>query len=255
MATGRTLNKYRRVYVDGFDLSGFSRTIGPLDLMHAEVDLTADMGDTVKGYLKGHTQVNVGVLNTVFDNTATTGIHAVLQSSGVARTVLVAQGIRAAPAAGDPAFGGVFLQSGYQEVDAAGAATLTIPFAGWAEDAASLLFASPWGVLLHALGAETAVNTATGNDNPTGGATTNGGYFIYQVTAGNGTATLSVDDSADNISFLALSGATSGSINTAVRSAAIVAIGTAATVRRFLRFQIAFGTATTVTFTSAFMRG
>jgi hypothetical protein len=255
MATGRTVEKHTRVYVSGYDLSGFSRAIGPLEITHEEADATAVMLDTVKGYLRNHTHVNLGGLDALLDNTATTGIHAALATSGQARTVIVAKGIQAAPAAGDPAFGGTFMHKGYQTEHPGGTVLLSCEWSGWASDASSLLYGAPWGVLLHANGAETGANSAnSGIDNPEAGATAKGGYFVYQVLAGDGTATLSVDDSADNSSWTALSGATSGSVNCATRLAGVVAIGTAATVKRYLRWQLALGTATTVTFVSAFMR-
>ena len=257
MATGRTENKYYRAYVDGYDLSGYGRTIGPLEITYDEADLTAHMSDAVKGYLPGHPQVNVGTLNAVFDNTATTGLHALASSAGVARTVLVAIGIRAAPVDGDPCFGGSFIQDGYQAAEDGGAATVNITYSGWNVDAGSLLYASQWGVLLHALAARTSAqgaNAGTGFDNPTGGQTIKGGYFLYQVTAGNGTATLSVDDSANNSTWVALSVATSGSITCAAGVSGIVALGNAATVRHYLRWQVVFGTATSVTWAAAFMR-
>lgn len=259
MTTGRTLNKHSRVYVSGFDLSGFSRMVGPLEITHEEADMTVDMSDTVKSYLRNRTHVNLGMLNALLDNTPTTGIHDVLKSSGGSRTVIVAKGIRTAPAAGDPAFGGTFIHKAYQVESPGGAVVLTIPWSGWAVNATSLDYAHPWGTLIHANGAETAANTAnSGIDNPEAGATALGGFFVYQVLAAAGsstmTATLSVDDSANNSSWLALSGATSGSIACNVRSAGMVALGTADAVRRYLRWQISLGTATSVTFVSAFMR-
>jgi hypothetical protein len=254
MATGRTVEKYTRVYVDGFNMSGYSRAISPLEIVYDEADMTAPMSDTIKGYMRNHAHVNLGVLNALFDNTVTTGIHAALGSSGISRDVLVAKGIRAAPAEGDPVFGGTFIHKGYQVEEAGGTVLVSCPWSGWAATAASLLFANPWGILLHASGAETGANVGTGHDNPEAGATALGGLFVYQVLAGDGTATLSVDDSADNAAFLALSGATTGVIDCSSRTAGLVALGEAATVRRYLRWQLALGTATTVTFLSAFMR-
>ena len=255
MATGRTVPKWWRVYADGYDLSGQARQIGPLQLEYEEADLTA-LSDTVKGYLPNHATVNIGTLNAVFNNTATTGIHTVLGTAGQVRTMLVAMGIQGAPAAGDPTFGGQFTQKAYTSENDGGAAVVSLPFSGWASDAASLLFASPYGQLLHALGAETVANSANSNlDNPTANATNSGGYLIYHVTAGNGTATISVDDSANNSAWLALSGATTGSINCAVRQSGMVAISPTATVRRYLRWQVAFGSANTVTFVLSFHRG
>src|SRR3990167_3064124 len=94
MATGRTLEKWTRFYVGGYDLSGFGRSVGPLLIEQDEADLTA-WTDTVKGYLGNHVQCNLGMLNAIFDNTATTGLHAVLGTVPNNRTVIVAKGIRA----------------------------------------------------------------------------------------------------------------------------------------------------------------
>jgi hypothetical protein len=255
MSTGRTVSKWTRVYADGYDLSGMARAVGPLEITYDEADLTA-FADTVNGYLRNHAQVNVGTLSSVFDNTATTGIHAVMGTSGVVRTVLVALGMRGAPADGDPCFGGQFRQSGYQ-ANGEGGVMVSIPFSGWDATAATLVYATPWGTLLHANAARTSgsgANAGTGFDNPTGGATTTGGYFLYQVLAGDGTATLSVDDSANNIAFLPLAGATSGEIDCSAVQHGIVALANDADVRQYLRWQIDFNTANTVTFVSAFMR-
>ena len=112
MATGRTLDRWKRVYVDGYDFSGQARKVGPLEITRDAADLTA-IADPVRGYLPNFSHVNVGAINSVFDNTATTGIHNRLVSAGVMRTVSVAQGIRAAPAQGDPVFAGQFTQGEY----------------------------------------------------------------------------------------------------------------------------------------------
>lgn len=261
MATGRTLPKYWRTYIDGYDYSGFTRTIGPLELTYDEVDLTVTQSDTIKGYLPGHAQANVGTLNAVFDNTATTGLHALAATAGGHRNVLVAMGIRAAPAAGDPCFGGVFLQKAYTPIDDGGAVTVTIPFTGWPSNATTLNLYSPFGTLLHANGAETVVNSSTGFDNLTGvNSTTGGGYLVYQVLASSNaahTATLKVQDAATNLdaSFADLTGATTGVITVTAGVSGVVAIAPTATVRRYLRWQIVLGTATSVTFLLSFHRG
>lgn len=258
MATGRTLEKNYRFYADGRDLSGFSRSIGPFGVEADEADMTV-WTDTVKGYLKNHYQVNLGTYNAVFDNTASTGLHALMGTSGVQRTALLAMGIRAAPAAGDPCFGGQFIQSGYNATDDGGAVTVTIPWAGWSSSATSLLYAPGFGQLLHANGAETDANSSAGFDNLSSAATTTtGGYMVYQVLASSNashTATISIDDSANNSDWVALSGATTGSITVTAGVSGIVALTPTATVRRYLRWQLALGTATSVTFVLAFMRG
>lgn len=256
MATGRTVERWTRVYVDGYDMSGMARSIGPLDCTFDEADMTA-LADAVKTYLPNHPNINVGTLDAVFDNTATTGIHTVMKSSGIKRTVLVAKGIRAAPAAGDPAFGGQFLQKAYQAAGD-GAVYVNAPFSGWAEDATHKMYATAWGQIVHALGAETAANAGTGFDDYTGAQSLKGGYLIYHITASNaaGTATISVDDSANNIDFLPLAGATTAAIGfAAIPAAGIIALGNTATVRQYLRWQLALaGGMTTCTFVSAFVR-
>ena len=63
MSVGRTKHKWERVYVDGYDLSGYGRTIGPLSWAYDEADLTAHMSDTVKGYLPNNANVNLGTFN------------------------------------------------------------------------------------------------------------------------------------------------------------------------------------------------
>jgi len=255
MATGRTLDRFKRIYVDGYDLSGFTRSCGPLSVEFEEDDMTM-WGDTVKNYSHGQAQVNLGTLNAVFDNTATTGLHALMGTSGVERVVTVAQGIRAVPAQGDPCFNGQFMQDAYQVGEDGGAVVVTIPWSGWAGDGVTKAYPVGWGVLLHANAAATAANTAIGVDD-FGAASAHGGYFIYHVTAGDaGNVTLKVQDAAVNLnaSFADLSGATSGLITASAGVSGIVALSPTATVRQFLRWQLVLGTALTVTFVSAFVR-
>jgi hypothetical protein len=255
MATGRTLKRWSRVYADGYDLSGYAREIGPLSIEHDEADLTT-IADGVKGVLPNHARIDIGELKGVMDNTETSGLHIVASGAGVARDVMVAQGIRAAPAQGDPAFCGKFMQLGYKQEEDSGAILVSLPFGAW--DVADMInYRKAWGVLLHANSAATAANSAAGVD--TLAATTAGGYMMYQVFAASGaghTATLSVDDSANNSDFLALSDATTGEIDVGTAPVAgIIQIGTTATVRQYLRWQIALGTATSVTFAMAFVKG
>jgi hypothetical protein len=245
--------------MNGYDISGYGRSIGPLVQEAEEVDVTAHMADTVKGYMKGHYNVNVGTYNGVFDNTATTGAHTVLRSADVIRNIVVAYGIRAVPAEGDPAFCGSFRQSSYQVSEDGGAVTVNANFLGWDATAASLNYGAGWGYLVHPSGAETAVNAGTGFDCYQQDETTHGGYFIYHLLASNaaGTATVSVDDSANNAAFLALAGATSGAIGFAsFPTSGVIPLAVNATVRRYLRWQLALaGGMTTCTFVSAFVRG
>jgi|SRR3972149_1582809 len=251
MATGRTLQKWVRIYAGGYELCSDARSIGPLIWQYDIADLTT-MCDEVRGGLPVHARLGIGVLNGVMDNTAS-HLHDLPITSG-SHVVMIPIGIRAAPAAGDPVYNGRFYIDGYESTDDGGASVVNVPFGDW--DVANLInYSKPWGILIHPLGAETAVNTAIGIDDR-GAATALGGYMVYQVTAGNGTATIKVQDAATNTnpSFSDLTGATSGVITAAAGVSGLVAIGVTADVRRYLRWQIVLGTATTVTFVVAFVR-
>jgi hypothetical protein len=250
MAIGRTANRWTRIYIDGYDMSGYSRAIGPLMWTFDEADLTT-LSDAVKGVLPAHATLGIGALNGVLDNTASSGLHVVLSAPGSKRTVMIPIGIRADPAQGDPVYMGEFEQQGYYLETP----YVNLPFDKTSLAAASLLYEKPWGWLLHAKGTEGTVNTALGIDD-NGAASAFGGYMMYQVFAGNGTATVKVQDAATNSnpSFADLSGATSGSIDCSTPKHGIVAIGRTATVRQFLRWQIVLGTATSVTFALSFCR-
>lgn len=255
MATGRTqLPLYLRTYIDGYDLTGYARNAGVLGCEYEAADVTT-IADSVKGYYANALTVSLGPFNGLLDNTASTGLHVIASGAGVSRVLMFPFGIRAAPAQGDPVFTFKAEQTGYTANDDGGAIAVNIPFK--AADGASILAYRPWGVMLHAKGAETAVNTAIGVDDY-GAATTAGGAFAYQCFTSNGTVTLKAQDAAVNAdgSFSDISGATSGSINGSVTPVAgIVALSPTATVRRYLRWQLVFGTATTVTFAAAFIRG
>ena len=256
MTVGRTVDKWARVYWDGYDISGVSRSIGPTGIVYDEPELTT-LQDAVKGYQAGHPQLNCAAVNGVLDNTATTGLHTVAQTAGAKRTLLIAYGQLAEPAQGDACFGGQFTQGAYQSSSDGGAMVVTMPFQGWAADATFNPDARPFGVLLHALSAVTAVNSAVGVDD-NGGATALGGYMIYQVTASSGgahTATIKVQDAAVNAdgSFADLTGCTTGVITVTAGVSGIVK-ATVLDVRQYLRWQIVLGTATSVTFALGFVR-
>lgn len=255
MATGRTVNRFTRVYSDGYDLSGYIRTLGQLG---AEFDAPSDaaLSDEVKSALAGQAVISAGEFNGFFDNTDTVGLHAHASGAGVKRTLMVAIGIQAEPAQGDPAFAGEFEQLGYKAVPDAGFVVANIPFGKASAIAAALAYDNPWGVLLHAKAAKTAVNSSIGVDD-WGAATAFGGFMCYHLFTSNGTVTLKVQDAATNLdgSFADLSGATSGSIDASVTPKyGIVALGRTADVRRYLRWQLVLGTATTATFALSFHR-
>lgn len=253
---GRTTSKYAKFIIDAFDFSTYFAMSDGLTWAFDAPELHG-AADAAKGYLPNQAKISPGNLTGVYDTTATTGPHVNLNGSAVKRTVSIALGSLAAPLLGDPVFGGSFYQSEYTLPLKPGMVPMTVPFPGWAADGATLLYANPWGVVLNPGTARTGTSVAIGTDNPTAGSTLFGGYLVYHVTAGDGTATLKVQDaSASNLdaSFADLASATTGSINCAVAQSGVIAIGRTATVRRWLRYQIVLGTATTVSFWLSFFR-
>lgn len=257
MSTGRTVARWARIFADGFDLSGHVRTIGPLN-WEFEAPVAAALSDECQSVLIGQSMLSIDSLNAFMDNTATTGLHVIASGAGVKRNVLIALGIRAAPAQGDPAFMGEFEQVGYAAVAEMGEYTVVdIPFGAADVTAGHLAYKKPYGVLLAPKATYTGANSSAGVDD-FGAATTAGGYFSYHVLSADGTLTVKVQDAATNAdgSFADLSGATSGSVDASVTPKhGIVALATTSTVRRYLRYQLALGTATTCVLVAAFCRG
>jgi len=194
MTTGRTTLNNWRVYIDGYDMSGYSRSFGPLATTFDEgVDDAVSL--PVKAALVSNAQVSMGTLNGLFDNTATSGLHVIMKTSGVERDVMIPAGIQAAPANNDPVFCGTFTQIGYQGEPDNNPVYASIPFSGASPNSPVLMY-KPWGTLLHAKAARTAANSATGLDQLA--SSTKGGWMMYQVFAGDGTAALKVQHASTN---------------------------------------------------------
>lgn len=260
MATGRTLNEYTRVYINGYDLSGYGRTIGPLNVDTEMADISSWMGaDGCHNFLPNKVDVSAGTFVGLFDSTPTVGINAILGGAGVLRKLMAPIGIQAAPAKGDPCFCGVFGQKEFKTAESGGTMIANVPFGEW--DAASVIqYWKSWGTLLHAKGAETGANTAIGVDDNLG-ASAAGGWMMYQLFTSNaaGTVTLSVEDSLTNLNAgFGNVIATTGAIGFAsIPASGVIAIAPiTAAVRRYIRFQVALaGGMTSATFATAFMRG
>lgn len=252
MATGRTVLRNLRFYADGYDLSGYTRSVGPLDCTFEEgVDDAVTL--EVKATLPGQANISIGTLNGLFDNTITTGLHVVMEGAGVFRYVMIPQGILSEPINNDPVFCGRFTQLGYYANPDNNPVYASIPFGGTSDSSGNAGYARPWGKLLHAKAAMTAANTAIGLDQLA--QTTRGGFMMYQAFAGNGTASIKVQDASTNSDGSFADLLSSGSLDFSNPRAGIVALATTATVKRYVRFQIALGTATAVTFALAFVRG
>jgi hypothetical protein len=253
--------------VGGYDLSGHARKIGPLSCIFQE-GADDPLNASIIGTWLGQAAISPGTLNGIFDTTALTGIHALLGTPGTQRNVLVAQGIRAVPAIGDPTFCGQFQQDDYIVGPGETPVIATIKFSptsGVDMGATTSLknYNQPWGILLHTNVAATAAYTGTGINN--GDDSHLGGYMMYQVTtaagAGYMTATIKVQDSTEEVNGSYGDLLSSGVINcgtggdTAVPISGVVALAATATVKQFVRWQILLGTATSVTFVLSFVRG
>lgn len=250
----RTHQKHYRVYVNGVDLSGYERQIGQMGVAY-ETSPDAALTDAVKNVILGQADVTLASLNGFLDND-TAGKFNLLKAGNNTIDVMIPIGANTAPAAGDHVFAWEFEQTSFiSEPGQGGFAAATVTPGGSAITAPKT-YSKPWGTLLHAYAARTAVNSSTGIDGTA--QTTAGGIFVYQLFSSDGTVTLKAQDASSNLdgSFSDLSGATSGSITAAVTPAyGMVALSTTATVKRYLRWQLAFGTATTATFALAFIRG
>jgi len=157
----RTHNKHLRAYVDGVDLSGYSRQVGALAwTFGAEPD--ASFTDEAKNIVMGQCDIQAGTLNAFLDSDAA-GLYTLGSAGNGTRNLMVAIGANAAPAQGDHVFAWKFEQTSYAVEQGSGFVSATVPFGG-ASYASTLTYKRPWGRLLHAKGAETEVNAATGID-------------------------------------------------------------------------------------------
>lgn len=249
---GRTVSKFCKVYVGGFDITGYTRSIGSLDWSFDEADLTT-IGDSVKGYLPNLANISMGVLNTVLDNTATTGMIAALSTPGP-RGVMVAVGDRAAPALGNPVWMGYFNQGSFQAAEEGGAMTLSLNFNAPYQDGTWDTYFVPWGVLLHPMGAETSSTdggTSAGIYNF--GATCNGGTFAYQCqgTDSNSSYVLKLQSSDDNITYVDITGAT---VTVTARTGGIIEVAKTVAINQYVRWCLT-NVDSSVTFACAFAQG
>lgn len=251
----RTHYKHVRCYVDGVDLSGYARSVGPLTwTFGAEPD--AAYTDGCKNILIGQADIQAGALNAFLDSD-TAGLY-VNRAQGT-QNLMVAIGVNAAPAAGNPIFAWKFEDVGYNVEPGSGFVLANLPFGG-ASYASTLTYAKPFGVLLYAKAARTSAsgaNTATGVDDYGASPPSLGGIFVYHLFSSDGTITLKAQEADANVdgSFADITGATSGAITAAVTPQhGMVTIATNYALKRYLRWQVAFGSATTATFVIGFIR-
>lgn len=250
--------KYHRLYISGYDLSGAVRNVGQIGV-DRDAPVDAALTDSVKNCIIGKASLKLGPVNAFLQQGASPVIdeHDLLSSGNGAYNLMYVMGTLDGPAVGDPIFAARMEQGSYQSESGDGFSAVSIAFPN-PSASGPLLYSKPFGQLVHPKAARTAANTAIGTiDN--GAATANGGIFVYHLFSSDGTVTLSIDDSATNLNnaaFAALSGATSGSIDaSSTPKSGMVELSVTAAVRRYLRWQLALGTATTATFALGFIRG
>lgn len=250
----RTVSRWLRTYLGGYAISGDLVSLGQAVHEFQEVNMTGG-ADEIEGVLPGTPSVALGPINGFLDNT-TNHLHDLARAAVGERVITVAVGRQAVPAAGDPAFNIQTEILGYRAQDVSGGAFVSIDLSKRSARATANPFHEPWGNLLDpGLVAKTAVNSAIGIDD-FGAATNFGGYQVAQILAGNGTATIKTQHASTNTnpSFSDLAGATTGVVDCATPKALLAATARLVTVNRYLRWQVVFGTATTVTFALSFVR-
>lgn len=258
----RTHNKHLRVFVDGVDISGYSRSVGALNwVFDAEPD--AAITDAVKNILIGKCDIQAGPISAFLDND-TAGLYVLAGKAGAGtgtRNLMISIGANAAPAKGDNVFAWKMEQTDYSVEQGSGFVAVNIPFGG-SSSQGTLVYKKPWGHLLLPKTDLTsaATNTATGIDD-LGASSALGGIFVYHVLTSNGTLTLTAEDAATNVDGDFVTStldtvATSGLLTTAAVTPkhGMIALATDRAVLRYLRWQIVWGTATTATVTVAFIR-
>lgn len=250
----RLNSKFTRIYANGYDLSGETRGIGEVGFSTDAPGVSAYSDDVINTVL-GKPAIKCGPLNAFLSPSSGSGLYEISESGIGTFNVMVAFGSSAVPAVGNPVFAWTMEQGEFSvSGDGVVGANISFPDASYSSPAGYDL---PFGLLAHAKGAETAANTAVATIDE-GASTTKGGIFVYQLFSSDGTVTLSLDeaDTNTNPNFAALTGATSGSITAAVApKSGMVVLSTTATVKRFIRWQMAKGTASTATFALAFIRG
>lgn len=253
MATGRTVSKYLRVYVDEhgtFNDDFFS--IGPL-VNEFDAPMGAAFSDEIKNAKGGLGQgsISMGSLNGYL-HTGASDLHENLGAGGVARIVSVLFGIRAVPAQGDPCFSAHMNQGAYNTQDISDGSILAVTMPLETVYAPAEMTTKALGYVLDpgAL-ARTAVNASGGVDNAV--ESTAGGLAFLHLLVTDGTCTFSVQHSVDDADWSTfLTFAIAGdAVGSEIKATALPTT----TVKRYTRWQLALGTATSVKFVMTLVRG
>lgn len=209
MATGRTTNRWKRCYMDGWDLSGYGISVGPLSVDFDLADLTAPMGDSVKGGLPNQVTISPGTFNGVLSSTTDSGMEiSRIQTAGTYRDIMIPIGTRTAPALGDAVFCCKSPEVVFHIQESGGGIFVNAEFGPW--DASDLsTYRNPWGNLLIPYSTLTVTTTGDSYRSPFQASTTYGGFLVYQIfTGSSGGWTIHIEDSTDDNTFADVEGAT-----------------------------------------------
>ena len=221
MATGKTHSRHYRLYIDEVDLSGDARGLGSAGITYEEVDVTG-WSNGIINYDLGRPRAFIEGFQAVFNNTALLGSHIELS----AREEYLASlqiGIKAAPIAGDPAFGCPLEQVDYV-VEGSGPLLVNANLNGPGQE--NTLPDRVWGKVLYP---KTSIAATTGGTTVDFGAASAKGAIAYLhvlVADGGGPWSLKVQDgvtssptddyitfSSDGQTITAEQGVNTGSMN------------------------------------------
>jgi hypothetical protein len=198
----RTNKKYIRLYIDGYDMSGYTRDAGTLGEVSDAVE-DAAVTDAVKNALVGQTTISCGPINAILDNDGVAypaGMFSTFGQAGTNHVVSVAIGTLNAPAIGDPVFSAALAETSFQVSEGTGFVSVNLGL-DKAVPGSQTLYDDAFGYILHPFGTETGTNAANQTIEMGGSATALGGIFVYHLfkSVGGGTVVIKMQDATDGL--------------------------------------------------------
>lgn len=239
------LEKYARIYVDGYNMSGDARSFSSVGSAYGEVDMTGWSNTSRQWLTDKHLTAGIEGLQAHFNDTASSGSFDLLKDSAAGKEVALLFGGNAEPEFGDPMYMLAAAQMSANSTFDSQAGILNATFRADVVDYNEW----PWGHILHP---ETNISiTTTGSTLDNGVASTNGWHaMLHLVDADAGGAwTLKVRHSTDDISYSDLG--TFTSTGTAITSEHIGAVGT---VNRYVLVEFTKGSGVDLTPVVTFAR-
>ena len=217
-----------RLYAQNYDISGDIGAIDSISMSRAQLDVTGldkDFFERLPGI--GDASINFsGYFNNV-------NAHALLSGMGTGAKVVTAT---FGTAISSPTASISASQESYNTTRGPdGALTIQSAFTSYAG------YGVEWGHLLTAGGTVSATGTATSTDDNTAASANGASAYLHVLSVTAGTVTVTIQDSADNAAFTAVSGLAFTA--TAAGTAERVATAAGAAIARYTRYNVAGGTA------------